>query len=627
MVRDIRKLPDNYSTDSFAGRVRYNGIYRAIVKANEDPQCMGRLAVWIPEICGDPTQEASWIICSYGSPFAGVTPRGNLVEDATNMEGSQSSYGMWFVPPHIDTEVLVCFANGDTAQAFWIGCVYQQNMNHMVPGIAGGTPAETFDACGSNPPVVEYNKFSKENQNAPKRPIFTPLAEGIAKQGLFQDPSRGVSQASARRAPISNVYGWNTPRGHTIYVDEEEGNEYIRMRTRQGAQVLINDTTGFVYINSKNGDSWLSISDKGIDAYSRGAISMRAEGSLNLHADGSLNIEADGNLNLRAGGNLTFQSANHTHFAGNGDLALEFGGVLSGTGGSRLVLGSGGDIQLGASGTIYNGAGGDHIISAGKLLHNTGASASVSPVKASVAQPNTLAETQGDAPCYQQGSRPTITTRLPTHEPFAGHPTGSNPSPDPIQPSEVASADDRENVIENGNSSVVTSTLNENFTDDDLTWLTICVWTESRGENDDGRAAVARTVLNRYQHNFRENNMNDKFAGVKKYVLAQNAFSHFWFPNAYNRGSVKKGDYATAEKRGIEVYTKNKSTALYKKIEEVCRQVMAGTYKSTNNSYNIINANRKSAMWFYNPSTSSPSWASSLRLIGKIGGHNFLMRK
>jgi hypothetical protein len=37
-----------------------NSIYVGFVKALDDKQRMGRLKVWVPELGGDPTDEASW---------------------------------------------------------------------------------------------------------------------------------------------------------------------------------------------------------------------------------------------------------------------------------------------------------------------------------------------------------------------------------------------------------------------------------------------------------------------------------------------------------------------------------------------------------------------------------------
>ena len=321
------RTPEGLEKNNHLGRIRDTSIYVGIVKDNVDAQRMGRVAVWIPELGGSPDKESSWFIVSYASPFAGVTPSASLKPDGTTMEdGGQQSYGFWMQPPDLENHVLVCFANGDAARGFWFACIYQQNMNHMVPGIPSGLPLEETDTCEAQPPVIEYNKASDESISEPKRAVFTPLHEGLTKQGLYSDDQRGTSTAGVRREAPSKVFGWVTPRGNTIHIDDNPDNEFIRFRTRSGAQILVHETEGYIYANSKNGNSWVQISDYGVDVYSQGSVSLRAEGSLNLHSDTSLNIEADGNLNLRAGGNLTLQSANHTYIAGNGNLALQVGG-------------------------------------------------------------------------------------------------------------------------------------------------------------------------------------------------------------------------------------------------------------------------------------------------------------
>ena len=70
-------------------------IYIGFVKANNDGQRMGRLSVWISEIGGDPSLEASWIIASYASPFAGASDITKIDGYATNSQVAQQSYGLW----------------------------------------------------------------------------------------------------------------------------------------------------------------------------------------------------------------------------------------------------------------------------------------------------------------------------------------------------------------------------------------------------------------------------------------------------------------------------------------------------------------------------------------------------
>ena len=174
-------------------------IYIGFVKAVNDQQRMGRIKVWIPEISGASTDESQWYICSYASPFAGATS----IYDSTNgptWENTQRSYGFWFVPPDLENEVLVCFIGGDPGRGVWFGCLYQQNMNHMVPGI----PA---DANSNNLPVAEYNKLKATTAvNTATAPIYKPLADQLKIQGLDVDEQRGQSTAGARReSPINSV--------------------------------------------------------------------------------------------------------------------------------------------------------------------------------------------------------------------------------------------------------------------------------------------------------------------------------------------------------------------------------------------------------------------------------------
>jgi hypothetical protein len=616
----INKTPSRYADNGHNGRV-HDGMFRiGVIKRNDDFQKMGRLSVWIPSLGGDPRDEQHWFVVSYVSPFAGVSNPAGLVENSTDMEGSQTSYGWWAVPPDLENQVLVVFADGNTQHGFWIGCLYQQNMNHMVPGVASGVPTLPPDQqqnCGHYPPVVEYNKWSDENPSNPRRPVFKPLHDGLTAQGLYPDDERGGSSSSARREAPSLVYGYNTPRGNAIYVDDNPDNEFIRMRTRTGAQVLIHETTGYVYINSKLGNSWVEVSDRGVDIYSRGTISMRSEGSLNIHSDASLNIEADGNLNLRAGGNLTFQSAHHTSFVGNGNLVLEYGGTISGKSGGSIMLGAAGSLQMGAGGTISQASGGANIRNAPKLSDNDGTKApEPATLAAEVEKPRDLPEVNGEGPCYQQDTRKTIVRRMPTHEPYPGHPKRGSSSTTENDSTEYASAKDSESTMSNA---LVEG--NGTFTDDDLTWMTACLYTEANGLGDDMLAAVAQVVLNRVAINYRV--VSNPWTGIKHQVLG-----HFQF-TAFNASTNE-----ATEKKGISIIKGAEGSASWKNCQRVAKLVMAGTYDSP--AVNRIKANRRCVQYLnlpysqqHYPGQGWTKWATPAKFVSEIGNrprsHSFYL--
>ena len=626
------RTPEGLIKDTNLGRIRDTTIYVGIVKDNVDAQRMGRVAVWIPELGGSPDKESSWFIVSYASPFAGVTPSANLKPDGTTMEdGGQQSYGFWMQAPDLENHVLVCFANGDAARGFWFACIYQQNMNHMVPGIPSGLPFEDANTCEAQPPVVEYNKASDKSISEPKRAVFTPLHEGLSAQGLYSDPQRGTSTAGVRREAPSKVFGWITPRGNTIHIDDNPDNEFIRFRTRSGAQILVHETEGYIYANSKNGNSWVQISDYGVDVYSQGSVSLRSEGSMNLHSDASLNIEADGNLNLRAGGNLTLQSANHTYIAGNGNLALQVGGKLSGSAAGELHLGAGGSLRLGAGADISQSSGGENVRSASNIRDNDGGAAAPSLLTAAVEPPRELPETIGSAPCFGQSERKTIVRRMPTHEPYVGHKAGEGGGGPGNSADEFASPEDRTETTEAGNQDVVPGEPASNVPSNasELDWLTACVIDEAGNQSDEGKAAVAQVIKNRIACRFRSDGT------VKGTVLARDQFSGFYHGTVNGRYKRICDDRACAERRGLaKIAEYKRNTARWNSARAICERVMAGTY-SGSSSFNVLRSNRNATQYLnyaatekLNPSRSASwrTWANRSKFACKIGDHSFYYR-
>ena len=299
MVNYTRQInsPKGYDLQPSGRATIQDKIYVGFVKYADDVNTMGRLKVWIPELGGDPTDPNGWFIMSYCSPFAGAT---NVLDNKNDesFPSTQKSYGMWFVPPDLNNEVVCAFINGDPGRGIWFGCLYQQNMNQMVPGLPGNNSEATL-------PTAEYNKkITQPNLATPNRPLYYPLADQLKVQGLDQDTLRGVSSSGARRVdPGLSVYGWLTPGGSQLVYDDDPANTYIRFRTPSGAQLIINDTTGFIYLNSVDGKNWISMDANGrIDMYGYGDISIRSQGSLNFRADQDVNIEAGQNINIRARG-------------------------------------------------------------------------------------------------------------------------------------------------------------------------------------------------------------------------------------------------------------------------------------------------------------------------------------
>lgn len=438
-MRRTFSTPKGYVNEQDSRVALLNSVYIGFVKDNTDEFMMGRLKVWIPEFSKNPDDSSQWFTVSYCSPFAGATPASEIKKGSTKYEDSQRSYGWWAVPPDIDNEVIVMFINGDPNKGIWIGCLYQQFMNQMVPGISA---APSFDEGveGEEPPVAEYNKWGDEgagNPLSPVRPRFEPLHEGLKNQGLYGDFQRGPTTASSRRSPVSDVYGFLSPGGSQFVFDDDENNQYVRIRTKSGAQILINDTTGFVYINSKNGNSWLEVSDDAIDVYTAKSFSVRAQEDINFHADGNMNFYSKRNMNFFSGGETTMQ-------AGGGLQAL-VGRNLNITAAGSVNMSSTLDVAItGATGvSVYSPLNVAISGNATVSVSSTGVLSLSGTISKVNSGPGTTARiaTPASAPelteasdrelnvdsNYEEITTKTLVSRLVTHEPFDLHPVASKP--------------------------------------------------------------------------------------------------------------------------------------------------------------------------------------------------------
>jgi hypothetical protein len=351
MYKDQRGVTDSLNNQKYFNQKYLDkdpGPFIATVKFPNDPTRMGRLGVNIPALTGttDPSPEQI-IWCQYLSPFYGVKPLQSVSKtDPYTYTASQTSYGMWAVPPDVDTTVLVIFAKGqqDRYNAFWMGCVQEPYTNAQIPGHAaspdtampsnGGDFSESKqDTYGTDIlPTGEKNRgIEAETLDQQKFPINDRLAAQLMAQGLIADRYRGTTTSSARRESPSAVFGISTPgrikpdsnkpniglnnspvsvdrdHGHSFVMDDgarDGTNQLVRMRTASGHQLLMHDTQGVVYIANASGNAWIEMNKEGrIDVYSGvGGINMRTEGDFNLHSDTNINLHAGQSIRMSASG-------------------------------------------------------------------------------------------------------------------------------------------------------------------------------------------------------------------------------------------------------------------------------------------------------------------------------------
>ena len=305
-----KKEPIGRSTSLF-------GVFLGFIKEATDVQRNGRLRVWIPEFGSAPDNPAGWTPVSYCSPFAGATNVGTISNtDTHSFDQTQTSYGMWMIPPDINNEVLVMFINGDSSRGVWIGCLYNQFMNNMIPGMA--SDAKNWEYPGKVIPVAEYNKWDDiDVPDTAIKPYEKTKFKGVGNQGLINDPERGTTTSGARREAPSTVFGIITPGpiidptvtsdkfrrkgGSSFIMDDGDNTEYIQLVTKTGAQIRLDETNGFVYLLNRDGTAWIQMDQGGnIDIFSALSISLRGQKDINIRADRNVNIEAGQNVYIKA---------------------------------------------------------------------------------------------------------------------------------------------------------------------------------------------------------------------------------------------------------------------------------------------------------------------------------------
>ena len=356
----------NYKFDR-GGTPAEMGPYIGIVVNNIDNTRQGRLQVVIEEFGAankDGTinikDKSLWRTVSYCPPFYGATPlaTSGTSTGAGTYPGNRNTYGMWFTPPDLGVKVLCFFVAGDPNAGYYIGCIPDPGLNHMIPAIGavpqsqyvtGNKNQETYFANSPRLPVAEINSKDAGINDNPKffdqpKPVHSFAASVLFQQGLVDDIVRGSIGSSSQRESPSSCYGISTPgrpiyaggatdaninekldanvptsaigvigrrAGHTFVMDDgnlEGQDNLIRIRTGKGHQITMSDDGNCFYICHANGQTWVELGQEGtLDVFSTNSINLRTEGVINLHADKDINMFAGENINIRSKKALSIQ--------------------------------------------------------------------------------------------------------------------------------------------------------------------------------------------------------------------------------------------------------------------------------------------------------------------------------
>jgi len=319
------------------------GIETGIIMDNRSPMKNGAVKIWVDGSSSPMNNPNGWITANYALQWYGCT---SSLSANNTFEENPKSYGMNF--PAVDIGTRVAFFTTKSGRSFYFAHIPSINMQGMIPGIH----YEKID--GNNEPVTEYNKNISEDSKA----VFLPLSEGIKKQGLDKDMLRGYSSASPKREIPSRAFGILTSRGSQFVLDdgfiegeigddwtntpippietpnvsnnlEKRQSEMIRLRTRSGAQILISETCGHIYMINKDGNVWVELNNTGnFDVWSLNGCTFRTNGSINMRADQDINIEAGKNINFKAvEGNITQNAGTNIMYKITGEYNISANSV------------------------------------------------------------------------------------------------------------------------------------------------------------------------------------------------------------------------------------------------------------------------------------------------------------
>jgi hypothetical protein len=449
------------------------GPYIGIVVNNIDPTRAGRLQVWINQFGAskadgtpDLSDESTWRTVSYIPPFYGSTPHSGTNAGVGTFTGNQQSYGMWFTPPDLGTEVICFFIEGDPNQGFYTGCIPNVSVNHMIPAIGASRryelangPQDSYFRGATQLPVTEINTENTAISENPRffdqtKPVHSVVAGVMMQQGLIRDTVRGPITSNSQRESPSSCYGMVTPGkpvyqsgisdleiknrlergeltpedilvisrqgGHSIVMDDgnlEGRDNLVRIRTAKGHQITMSDDGDCFYIIHANGQTWLEFGKQGtVDVFSTNSVNVRTQGTINLHADRDINMFAGGAINMKS-----------TTFKAQAEASLDLIGTGRMTLYSKNLIGikSDGSLALKNTSTGSWDAGSAMNLKAGCISLNSGGAAPVTTP--SNLRDLSLADTvfkENQGWVTEFGKLKTIVTRAPTHEPYPYHNQG-----------------------------------------------------------------------------------------------------------------------------------------------------------------------------------------------------------
>lgn len=310
--------------------MKNSAFVEGVVVDTNDPQQMGRFKAWCPSIDGDAysVDDLPWVV--YTSPLAG-----QIRDFAAGASGSAASgpvaYGMWAVPK-VGATVIIGFLYNDYNFRFYVGSMYPEHGNRSLPAGRNsqeGPITDTFEKV--EPASSNLKQQFRGNLSASQARTRGAFERQVAQAKTTKDGQEGYQSNVIGDGLDPQTYCIVTPGRHALIMQDHPSTARVRIKTAEGAQVLIDDANERIYVSTAKGKTWLELDQDG-------HVHVYGSESVSISAGGDFNVSAKGNINLHAGGNLNLAAVGHSRISACADVSFSADGPVNITAGAQLNL-------------------------------------------------------------------------------------------------------------------------------------------------------------------------------------------------------------------------------------------------------------------------------------------------
>lgn len=299
---------------------KLNGVYRARVEFNQDPNEQGRVRVRIPELHGLKNNGVQ----TDSLPWASLL-------------GSSAGYGYGqFMVPEVGEYVMVQFENGDPYKPILMGSVYGAGANNPKEyGTDLDPDDEKWDSIPKDREVAKENlRIYPSLKTLYKSPTGATIqvdekkgAENIfIGDGLGQYIRIGTNMSTEKRkGPAAE----RDSEGTDIEIKDFGGQKLTFTATKEACKISMKGTDGYeLLIDPKDDGFHIKAKHAEIHIDKEGNMKLKTEKSVDIEAEEPVTIKTEESVNIEAAENVTVSASSTLTLTGSDSISETSGGPI-----------------------------------------------------------------------------------------------------------------------------------------------------------------------------------------------------------------------------------------------------------------------------------------------------------